>query len=67
MPYLEENERLFGIKVADLLTVDSIRCDPAEVYRKVVPAASAVTESIMDTDDSMLSQEPLEAADMLTE
>jgi hypothetical protein len=68
MPYLEENERLFGIRVADLLTVDSCRCDPAEVYRKVVPTTSAITQSIMDTDDSMLSQEPLEeAADMLTE
>jgi glutamate synthase domain-containing protein 1/glutamate synthase domain-containing protein 3 len=67
LPYLEENERLFGIKVADLLTVDSCRCDPAEVYRKVVPTTSAVTESIMDTDDSMLSQEPMETADILTE
>jgi glutamate synthase domain-containing protein 3 len=33
--YLEENERLFGIKVDDLLTVDGERRTPQEVYRKV--------------------------------
>jgi hypothetical protein len=38
LPYLEENERLFGIDVErDLLTVDSVLRQPAEVYRKVVP------------------------------
>jgi glutamate synthase domain-containing protein 1/glutamate synthase domain-containing protein 3 len=35
LPYLRENERLFGIKVDDLLTVDGERKDYAEVYRKV--------------------------------
>jgi hypothetical protein len=35
LPYLEENERLFGISIADLLTVDGILRPPAEVYRKV--------------------------------
>jgi glutamate synthase domain-containing protein 1/glutamate synthase domain-containing protein 3 len=33
--YLQENERLFGVRVADLLTVDGQVRDPAEVYRKV--------------------------------
>jgi glutamate synthase domain-containing protein 3 len=33
--YLEENERLFGVRVADLLTVDGAQREPAEVYRKV--------------------------------
>ena len=33
--YLQENERLFGIKVDDLLTVDGKMCEPADVYRKV--------------------------------
>ncbi len=33
--YLTENERLFGIRIADLLTVDGEVRDPAEVYRKV--------------------------------
>jgi hypothetical protein len=42
-PYLEENERLFGIKVQDLLTVDGEVKSPLEVYRKV----SAVKLSVL--------------------
>jgi glutamate synthase domain-containing protein 1 len=34
-PYLEENERLFGIPVEGLLTVDGQVCVPESVYRKV--------------------------------
>ena len=34
-PYLEENERLFGISIDELLTVDGERHEPEEVYRKV--------------------------------
>jgi glutamate synthase domain-containing protein 3 len=34
-PYLEENERLFGIRVEGLLTVVGERKRPGEVYRKV--------------------------------
>ncbi len=34
-PYLIENERLFGITVEALLTVNGQRCAPREVYRKV--------------------------------
>ena len=33
--YLLENERLFGIKIKDLLTVNGVLRDPGEVYRKV--------------------------------
>ncbi len=33
--YLEENERLFGIRVEDLLTVDGQLRNPQDVYRKV--------------------------------
>lgn len=39
LPYLEENERLFDIKIDDLLTVDGKRLSPESVYRKVVPTA----------------------------
>jgi len=39
LPYLQENERLFGIQVEDLLTVDGRKCKPEEVYRKVTPVA----------------------------
>jgi len=36
-PYLEENERLLGIPVDRLLTVDGTRRPPDRVYRKVRP------------------------------
>ncbi|MEW6608302.1 MAG: glutamate synthase [bacterium] len=35
LPYLQENERLFGISIEDLLKVDGIAKKPEEVYRKV--------------------------------
>ena len=38
LPYLKENERLFGIKIDDLLTVDGKKLDPKKVYRKVSPS-----------------------------
>lgn len=34
-PFLQENERLFGIRLADLLQVGGVMCKPVEVYRKV--------------------------------
>jgi glutamate synthase domain-containing protein 3 len=38
LPYLEENENLFGISVNDsLLTVHDKRLDPSRVYRKIEP------------------------------
>ncbi len=42
-PYLEENQRLFGIRVEELLTVDGEARPPQEVYRKV----SAVKLSVL--------------------
>jgi hypothetical protein len=45
LPFLEENERLFGIKVEDLLTVDGTRLSPAEIYRKVAPVSLAALRS----------------------
>jgi glutamate synthase domain-containing protein 3 len=36
-PYLEENERQFGIMVGDLLEVDGERRTPEEVYRVIRP------------------------------
>jgi len=35
LPYLEENERLFGISLEDILTVDGEKRDYKDVYRKV--------------------------------
>ena len=42
LPYLEENERLFGISIEeDLLTIDGKKKGPLEVYRKVRPKQEA--------------------------
>ena len=42
-PYLETNQRLFGISIdRDLLAVDGVRQTPQTVYRKVAPVKSAV-------------------------
>ena len=42
LPYLEENERLFGISIEeDLLTVNGKKRGPLEVYRKVRPEQKA--------------------------
>ena len=38
LPYLTENEKLFGIKIDDLLTVNGKRLNPIKVYRKVSPS-----------------------------
>ncbi len=46
-PYLTENERLFGIRLQDLLTVDGQVKTPQEVYRKV----SAVKLSVLVGDE----------------
>jgi glutamate synthase domain-containing protein 1/glutamate synthase domain-containing protein 3 len=45
LPYLQENERLFGIKVDDLLAVDGARLTPGEIYRKVAPVRLAALSS----------------------
>jgi glutamate synthase domain-containing protein 3 len=43
LPYLQENERLFGISIErDLLTVNGEVCSPGEVYRKVRAVRLAV-------------------------
>jgi glutamate synthase domain-containing protein 1/glutamate synthase domain-containing protein 3 len=36
-PYLEENERLFGITIDRLLTIDNKKRAPEDVYRKIRP------------------------------
>lgn len=48
-PYLEENERLFDIRIVrDLLTVDGVLRAPAEVYRKVMPRKDAEAEAVLE-------------------
>jgi hypothetical protein len=43
-PYLEENEKLFGISIERLLTVDGSRRIPVEVYRKIRPQKAVLAE-----------------------
>ena len=52
LPYLEENQKLFGITVEQLLTVNGKRLKPCKVYRKVVPG-NIKTIAVEDTDDVM--------------
>ena len=52
LPYLEENERLFGIKVEELLTVNGQRLEPAAVYRKVAPVKVAALGKKMAEPES---------------
>lgn len=61
LPYLQENERLFGIKVDDLLTVDGKLSTPYEVYRKVVPDIAVVEEP--ETTDE-IEEEPAEMMEL---
>ncbi|MGH8102939.1 MAG: glutamate synthase, partial [bacterium] len=46
LPYLQENEHLFGIKVADLLTLEGKALPPSAVYRKVHPLSKEALRSI---------------------
>jgi glutamate synthase domain-containing protein 1/glutamate synthase domain-containing protein 3 len=49
LPYLEENERLFGIRIGeDLLTVDGARKPTGEVYKKVIPLRNVAIEKELE-------------------
>jgi len=52
LPYLQENERLFGVSVEGfLLKVDGAELPPTKVYRKIQPiAAKGVVEESVDDD-----------------
>lgn len=52
-PYLLENEKHFGIKVEELLTVKGLRRSPKEVYRKIEAVPLAVLTQIPSTDDAV--------------
>jgi glutamate synthase domain-containing protein 3 len=43
-PYLEENEKLFGITIERLLTVDGNKKTPQAVYRKIKPQKAAAVK-----------------------
>lgn len=50
-PYLVENERLFRVKLDQLLTVDGTRLPPSRVYRKIMPIQSAILERELADED----------------
>ncbi|MHB8835795.1 MAG: hypothetical protein ACYC9Y_08800, partial [Candidatus Methylomirabilia bacterium] len=50
-PYLVENEKLFGIKLNDLLTHNGRKLKPAEVFRKVGAMKPAEAVKIIADDD----------------
>lgn len=50
MPYLEENQRQFGIQISELLNVNGKQLRPCQVYRKVVPG-NLKDIVLEDTDD----------------
>ena len=58
LPYLEENQKLFGITIEQLLTVKGRKRKPAEVYRKVIPGNIKALAS--DETDEVQAEEPIE-------
>jgi glutamate synthase domain-containing protein 1 len=54
LPYLQENERLFGISIENhLLTVEGVKRKPEEVYRTI----SAVKLSVLAGEGAAISEE----------
>ncbi|MCX5798311.1 MAG: hypothetical protein NTU90_01880 [Proteobacteria bacterium] len=53
LPYLEENECLFGISVDKLLTVDGEKRHPSEVYRTI----TAVELSVLTANEEWVKEE----------
>lgn len=48
-PYLEENQRLFGIQVErDILTANGEKRKPYEIYRKIIPSRLTVLAPDLD-------------------
>jgi hypothetical protein len=56
LPYLKENERLFGITIEELLTVDGTKRKPEEVYRTI----GAVKLSVLSASTLATNEEWLE-------
>ena len=59
LPHLEENERLFGIPIAQLLTDKGRKHWPAQVYRKVIPGSVA---AIVEDEADEVTAETMEMA-----
>jgi glutamate synthase domain-containing protein 1/glutamate synthase domain-containing protein 3 len=63
LPYLKENEKLFRIKVEELLTVDGKKMKPSRVFRKVVPSI----EGVPSTPEKDVYSEGEDIEDMVEE
>ncbi len=50
LPYLEENERLFQVRIEELLKVNGAPMNPLQVYRKVVPFVAGGAAELEDDD-----------------
>jgi glutamate synthase domain-containing protein 3 len=50
LPMFKENEEVFGITIDQLLTVNGVKRQPCDVYRKVLPG-NASKVAIAETDD----------------
>jgi glutamate synthase domain-containing protein 3 len=48
LPYLKENQKLFNIKISDLLKVDGNKTLPELVYRKIVPSRGTELREIAE-------------------
>jgi glutamate synthase domain-containing protein 1/glutamate synthase domain-containing protein 3 len=57
LPYLNENERLFGITIKELLTVEGTKRKPEEVYRTI----GAVKLSVLSASTLAINEEWIEA------
>jgi glutamate synthase domain-containing protein 1/glutamate synthase domain-containing protein 3 len=53
LPHLEENERLFGITIDRLLTIDNKKLAPKAVYRKIMPKKNTPAKK----DDAGLTEQ----------
>jgi glutamate synthase domain-containing protein 1/glutamate synthase domain-containing protein 3 len=58
LPYLAENEKLFGITLDRLLTVDNRKLAPKDVYRKIRPKKTAAHPKDNDGLTENLSKNP---------
>ncbi len=50
LPVLEENQKLFGISIDDLLTIEGSLKKPQEVYRKIEPIANSCLDLQLDEE-----------------
>lgn len=58
LPYLEENEKLFGITIDRLLTVGQKKLAPGDVYRKITPKKNTAARKDDDGLTEHLSRNP---------